>query len=134
MKYLKPFFENNEEIDYLEKYGLYPEDIKDMFYDLEEKDCYINVKFTEKLITKSSDYSNLKFDLEPYISVNIGKKNYQNMSQRMVEFDLEQLVDSDEFNDIINTSNLRLKDYGWKINHIRKELDHINISICKINI
>lgn len=134
MKYLKSFFENNEEVDYLDIYGLYPEDVKDMFYDLEEKGYIINIKFTEKLIQKSSDYSNLKFDLEPYISVNIRKKDKQGLTQRLLEYDLESLVDSDDFKSIINLTNLRLKDYGWKINHIRKEYEHIDISICKINI
>jgi len=134
MKYLKSFFENNEEVDYLGIYGLYPEDVKDMFYDLEEKGYIINIKFTEILIQKSSDYSNLKFDLEPYISVNIRKKDKQGLTQRLLEYDLESLVDSDDFKSIINLTNLRLKDYGWKINHIRKEYEHIDISICKINI
>jgi hypothetical protein len=124
MKYLKSFIENNQEIDYINKYGLYPEDIKDMFYDLQELG----------LIPQSQGEKNFKFNINPFISVVVRKQSNQNMNQRMVEFDLEKLVDSDEFNAIINTTDLRLKDYGWKINHIRKELDHINISICKINI
>jgi hypothetical protein len=134
MKYLKSFLENNQEIDYINKYGLYPEDIKDMFYDLQELGYSINVNFSERLIPQPQGEKNFKFNLNPFISVVVRKQSNQNMNQRMVEFDLEQLVDSDEFNAIINTTDLRLKDYGWKINHIGKELDHINISICKINI
>jgi hypothetical protein len=44
MKHLKKFFENQEE-DYIKYYGLYPEDIKDMFIDLVDDGWMVYVDF-----------------------------------------------------------------------------------------
>lgn len=136
MKYLKSFFENNQEINYIEKYGLYPEDIQDMFYDLQELGYSINVNFSEKLIQKSTTEKTFEFNLQPFISVSVRKKNIVEypLNQRMVQFDIESLMVSPEFLKIIEVVNSRLKDYNWKINNIKIDYDNLFISICKINI
>ena len=134
MKYLKTFFENNEEIDYLEKYGLYPEDVKDMFYDLEELGYTVSVNFSEKLIQKSTTDKTFEFNLEPYVLVTIRKKSHEGMSQRMVQLDIQSLFDSQEFKSITDIVNSRLSDYGLIMNHINKKSDTIFISIYKNNI
>lgn len=136
MKYLRSFFENNEEVDYIEKYGLYPEDISDMFFDLEEMGYSINVNFKEKLIQQSQNVSNFNFKLEPFISVNVRKQNDSQhlISRRMFQLDIESLIVSPEFIKITEVANYRLKDYGWKINNISIDYDYLVISICKINI
>ena len=136
MRYLKSFLENNQEVDYMEKYGLYPEDIQDMFYDLQELGYTVSVEFSEKLIQQSKLDKNFNFKLEPFISVRVRKKNIIDypLNQRMVQFDIESLMVSPEFLKMIEVVNSRLKDYNWRVNNISIDYDSLFISVCKINI
>ena len=87
MKHLKKFFENQEE-DYIKYYGLYPEDIKDMFIDLIDDGWVINVDFKKKLfqyktlINSPVDDKDLILNLQPVIEVRIKKNNILNYMRR----------------------------------------------------
>lgn len=131
MRYIK-YFESSEEIDYINQYGLYPEDIKDIFSDIEDNDYSINVIFKKKLFNLSFNEpfrsDEVKLKLEPFIEVQIRKLNNEYNSPEMSM----DILSTDTFKENISTANMRLKDYGWEIKGIKKEYGCIIISICKI--
>ena len=138
MKHLKKFFENQEE-DYIKYYGLYPEDIKDMFIDLIDDGCVINVDFKKKLfqyktlINSPVDDKDLILNLQPVIEVRIKKNNILNYMRRSeIESELHKLVQSEEMKEIIDVASSRLKDYGLFIMYNYLELDYLKILIYKI--
>ena len=135
MKHLKKFFENQEE-DYIKYYGLYPEDIKDMFIDLIDDGWVINVDFKKKLfqyktlINSPVDDKDLILNLQPVIEVRIKKNNILNYMRRSeIESELHKLVQSEE---MIDVASSRLKDYGLFIMYNYLELDYLKILIYKI--
>ena len=138
MKHLKKFFENQEE-DYIKYYGLYPEDIKDMFIDLIDDGWMINVDFKKKLfqyktlINSPVDDKDLILNLQPVIEVRIKKNNILNYMRRSeIESELHKLVQSEEMKEIIDVASSRLKDYGLFIMYNYLELDYLKILIYKI--
>ena len=138
MKHLKKFFENQEE-DYIKYYGLYPEDIKDMFIDLIDDGWVINVDFKKKLfqyktlINSPVDDKDLILNLQPVIEVRIKKNNILNyMLRSEIESELHKLVQSEEMKEIIDVASSRLKDYGLFIMYNYLELDYLKILIYKI--
>ena len=138
MKHLKKFFENQEE-DYIKYYGLYPEDIKDMFIDLIDDGWVINVDFKKKLfqyktlINSPVDDKDLILNLQPVIEVRIKKHNILNYMRRSeIESELHKLVQSEEMKEIIDVASSRLKDYGLFIMYNYLELDYLKILIYKI--
>lgn len=138
MKHLKKFFENQEE-DYIKYYGLYPEDIKDMFIDLIDDGWVINVDFKKKLfqyktlINSPVDDKDLILNLQPVIEVRIKKNNILNYMRRSeIESELHKLVQSEEMKEIIDVASSRLKDYGLFIMYNYLELDYLKILIYKI--
>lgn len=139
MKHLKKFFENQEE-DYIKYYGLYPEDIKDMFIDLVDDDWMINVDFKKKLFQHRAIINSPLVDkditlkLQPVIEVRI-KKNLNPSSyfrRSEIESELHKLVQSEEMKEIIDVASSRLKDYGLFISMYNMELDYLKILIYKI--
>jgi hypothetical protein len=132
MKHLKKFFENQEE-DYIKYYGLYPEDIKDMFIDLVDDGWMINVDFKKKLFSHLVD-KDITLKLQPVIEVRI-KKNLNPASyfrRSEIESELHKLVQSEEMKEIIDVASSRLKDYGLFISMYNMELDYLKILIYKI--
>ena len=130
MKHLKKFFENQEE-DYIKYYGLYPEDIKDMFIDLVDDDWMINVDFKKKLFSHLVD-KDITLKLQPVIEVKIKKNLFGFMTRSEIESELHKLVQSEEMKEIIDVASSRLKDYGLFISMYNMELDYLKILIYKI--
>jgi hypothetical protein len=137
MKHLKKFFENQEE-DYIKYYGLYPEDIKDMFIDLIDDGWMVNVDFKKKLfqyktlIDSPVDDKYITLNLQPVIEVRIKKNLFGFMTRSEIESELHKLVQSEEMKEIIDVSSSRLKDYGLFISMCNMELDYLKILIYKI--
>ena len=137
MKHLKKFFENQEE-DYIKHYGLYPEDIKDMFIDLVDDGWMINVDFKKKLFQHSAIINSHLVDkditlkLQPVIEVKIKKNLFGFMTRSEIEIELHKLVQSEEMKEIIDVATSRLKDYGLFISMYNMELDYLKILIYKI--
>lgn len=137
MKHLKKFFENQEE-DYIKYYGLYPEDIKDMFIDLVDDGWMINVDFKKKLFQHSAIINSPLVDkditlkLQPVIEVRIKKNLFGFMTRSEIEIELHKLVQSEEMKEIIDVTSSRLKDYGLFISMYNMELDYLKILIYKI--
>jgi hypothetical protein len=130
MKHLKKFFENQEE-DYIKYYGLYPEDIKDMFIDLVDDGWMINVDFKKKLFSHLVD-KDITLKLQPVIEVKIKKNLFGFMTRSEIESELHKLVQSEEMKEIIDVASSRLKDYGLFISMYNMELDYLKILIYKI--
>lgn len=137
MKYLISYFENSEN-EYTDFYGLYPEDIKEMFLDIQDEGYSVRVNFTKKLFQHNFesplDKSDVKFGLVPYIEVKIKKNIFGFMTSDEINTELYRLTQSDIFKEIIQVANSRLKDLNWKIQDIKREHDYLSISIYKINI
>lgn len=137
MKHLKKFFENQEE-DYIKYYGLYPEDIKDMFIDLVDDGWMINVDFKKKLFQHRAIINSPLVDkditlkLQPVIEVKIKKNLFGFMTRSEIESELHKLVQSEEMKEIIDVASSRLKDYGLFISMYNMELDYLKILIYKI--
>jgi hypothetical protein len=137
MKHLKKFFENQEE-DYIKYYGLYPEDIKDMFIDLVDDGWMINVDFKKKLFQHSIIINSPLVDkditlkLQPVIEVRIKKNLFGFMTRSEIEIELHKLVKSEEMKEIMEVASSRLKDYGLFIRMYNMELDYLKILIYKI--
>ena len=111
MKYLKTF-ENSEELEF----GVTPEDVGYLFTDISDNGWKVDVRFLRKLFDfKHTDKPILKFGLIPYIEVSISKptshsdrfsRSPWNESQ-----ELQSLVESDEFKEIIEVASLRLDEF-----------------------
>jgi len=137
MKHLKKFFENQEE-DYIKYYGLYPEDIKDMFIDLVDDGWVINVDFKKKLFQHSAIINSHLVDkditlkLQPVIEIRIRNRIAGFMTRSEIESELHRLIQSEEMKEIIDVASSRLEDYGYRIRIYNLELDYLKILICKI--
>ena len=137
MKHLKKFFESQEE-DYIKYYGLYPEDIKDMFVELSDDGWMVNVDFKKKLFQHRAIINSPLVDkditlkLQPVIEVKIKKNLFGFMTRSEIEIELHKLVQSEEVKEIIDVASSRLEDYGYRIRIYNLELDHLKILICKI--
>ena len=132
MKYLKTF-ENSEEIEF----GVTPEDIEYLFTDISDNGWRVDVRFLRKLF----DYKHTdkpifkKFALIPYIEVLISKptphadrfsRSPWNESQ-----ELQSLVESDEFKEIIEVASLRLDELDLYIQKQSYENNAFNILIYR---
>lgn len=137
MRYLKKFFENQEE-DYIKHYGLYPEDIKDMFIDLIHEGWVVNIDFKKKLFQHRSIINSPLVDkditlkLQPVIEIRIRNRIAGFMTRSEIESELHRLIQSEEMKEIIDVASSRLKDYGYRISMYNMELDYLKILICKI--
>jgi hypothetical protein len=142
----------NESVDdetAMKHYGLYPEDVKEMFYDLQDLDL-----FPEKLRVfvefKSMLGSNLIFDDSinkmtfqhfPFIEVRVKSDAISVPAYGRTQADrnkiqslLSEMKEDERFKEVIEVANNRLEDYDWKIERIIKNFtdDYIQIIIKKI--
>jgi hypothetical protein len=142
----------NESVDdetAMKHYGLYPEDVKEMFYDLQDLDI-----FPEKLRVfvefKSMLGSNLIFDDSknkmtfqhfPFIEVRVKSDAISVPAYGRTQADrnkiqslLSEITEDERFKEVIEVANNRLEDYDWKIERIIKNFtdDYIQIIIKKI--
>jgi hypothetical protein len=146
----------NESIDdesAIKHYGIYPEDVKDMFYDLEDINTFpeklrISVDFKSKLgqlgnLRMDDIMSDKKVTFQhfPFIEIrvksdNINVPNYglTQEDRNILQRELTKLKEDERFKEVIEVANAHLEDYGWKIEKITKEFlnDYIQIIIEKI--
>ncbi len=128
MKYLKTF-ENSEEIDF----GVTPEDIEYLFTDISDNGWVVNVRFMKKLYDLSTGTRQhlLKFDLIPYIQISISKNWDRYVSPWLATQHLNELLNSEEYKEIIEVTSLRLDDLGYYIQKQYIERKHLNILIYR---
>lgn len=134
MKYLKHIFEDNE----YEFYGLSPEDVKDMFIELQDEGWLVRVNFTKKLFQFNQsgvfNKEDIKLNLKPHIEVRIKRFNERLTSRQTVDLEISELTNSLLFKEVISVAKERLSYFGWEMKDIKREEDYLIISIYKINI
>jgi len=128
MKYLKTF-ENSEEIEF----GVTPEDIEYLFTDISDNGWIVNVRFMKKLYDFSTGTRQhlLKFNLIPYIQISISKNWDRYVSPWLATQHLNELLNSEEYKEIIEVASLRLDDLGYYIQKQYIERKHLNILIYR---
>jgi hypothetical protein len=128
MKYLKTF-ENSEEIEF----GVTPEDIEYLFTDISDNGWIVNVRFMKKLYDFSTGTRQhlLKFNLIPYIQISISKNWDRYVSPWLATQHLNELLNSEEYKEIIEVTSLRLDDLGYYIQKQYIERKHLNILIYR---
>lgn len=129
MKYLKTF-ENSEEIEF----GVTPKDIEYLFTDISDNGWIVNVRFMKKLYDFSTGTRQhlLKFDLIPYIQITISKNwDRFEVSPWLATQHLNELLNSEEYKEIIEVVSLRLDDLGYYIQKQYVERKQLNILIYR---
>jgi hypothetical protein len=129
MKYLKTF-ENSEEIEF----GVTPEDIEYLFTDISDNGWIVNVRFMRKLYDFSTGTRQhlLKFALIPYIQISISKNwDRFEVSPWLATKYLNELLNSEEYKEVIEVASLRLEDLGYYIQKEHIENKHLNILIYR---
>ena len=131
MKYLKTF-ESSEELEF----GVTPEDIEYLFTDISDNGWKVDVKFLRKLFDfKHTDKPILKFGLIPYIEVLISKptpfEQRFNRSQWNEIQELKSFTESDEFQEIIEVTSLRLDELELYIQKLSYVNNTFNILIYR---
>lgn len=135
MKHLKSFFENNEEpvIN-----GLYIDDIREMFFDIEDEGYSVKVKLVNVFVNRATQNETgpriFKFELVPQFHIEITRNDLENLSQRQVQFAVESLFNSDLLQETIRVARLRLSEFNLEINQIYREYSQIRIIVSEINI
>jgi hypothetical protein len=151
----------NESVDdetAMKHYGLYPEDVKEMFYDFQDLDIFperlsVFVEFKSML----GQNGNLMFDDPmsapkmtfqhfPFIEVRVksdgikvreyGRTQADRNKYKKWHTELENIIKDERFKEVIEVANNRLEDYDWKIEKVYKDFrdDYIQIIIKKFNI
>jgi len=109
MKYLK-YFESSDELT--------SEIIKDMFLDISDMDWDVRVNKAQKLHQIGEPtLNNSEFELLEYFQVKI-RKDHSYSSRRWTleqKREIENLLSSDVFKEVIEVANDRLNDFGWYI-------------------
>lgn len=135
MKHLKSFFENNEESVIN---GLYIDDIREMFFDIEDEGYSVKVKLVNVFVNRATQNETgpriFKFELVPQFHIEITRNDLENLSQRQVQFAVESLFNSDLLQETIRVARLRLSEFNLEINQIYREYSQIRIIVSEINI
>jgi len=137
-------------------YGIYPEDVKEMFYDLQDLDIFperlrVFVDFKSMLgqtgnLTFDDPMTapKMKFQHFPFIEVRVKSEKSEEWGRtdaavRINPRDLQQrelsrMIEDARFKEVLEVANERLEDYGWKIEKTYKDFrnDYIQIIIKKI--
>ena len=142
--------EINESVDddaAMKHYGIYPEDIFDMFYDLQNPAIFpemlsVTVEFKSKLgqngnLMFNDPMTDKKFTFQhfPFIEVRVKSEKYEEWDRReLQQRELGRMIEDARFKEVLEVANERLEDYGWKIEKTNKSLsnDYIQIIIEKI--
>ena len=145
----------NESVDdetAMKHYGLYPEDVKEMFYDLQDLDIFperlrVFVEFKSMLgqgnLMFNVPMSNkvMQFQHFPYIEVrvksdaiSVPEYGRTQADRNMIQSLLTKMTEDERFKEVIEVANNRLEDYDWKIEKTYKDFkdDYIQIIIKKI--
>jgi hypothetical protein len=146
----------NESVDdetAMKHYGLYPEDVKEMFYDLQDLDIFperlrVFVEFKSMLgqngnlmFNDPMSASKMTFQHFPFIEVrvksdaiSVPEYGRTQADRNMIQSLLTKMTEDERFKEVIEVANNRLEDYDWKIEKIYKDFgnDFIQIIIKKI--
>jgi len=140
----------NESVDddtAVKHYGIYPEDIFDMFYDLQNPAIFpemlsVTVEFKSMLgqngnLMFNDPMTDKKFTFQhfPFIEVRVKSEKYEERDRReLQQRELGHMIEDERFKEVLEVANERLEDYGWKIEKTNKSLsnDYIQIIIEKI--
>jgi hypothetical protein len=141
MKHLKLFESFKEE----NLYGISPEELQYFFTDLTDDGYIVDINFKKRLkqgtfiaLPRLRFDSKVDFNLDTYIEVKI-KKNWVAVfgdihypsAVRKIASDLNNIIESEFYKDIIQTVDDRLGEFGLYIqNQIIKD-DYILVMICK---
>lgn len=138
----------NESVDdetSMKHYGLYPEDVKEMFYDLQDLDIFpetLRVFVEFKSLLKHDEVTDGKFTFkhQPFIEVRIKSDGIKIPTYGLTQADrrrrheyLDSLMNDERFKEVIEIAGDRLEDYDWKIQSIENNIanDYIKIIIIK---
>jgi hypothetical protein len=124
MKYLK-YFENLDELT--------PEKIKEMFLDISDIDWQVQVLKTSELKQDENNGTNFNFNLVDFFKVRIFKVYESRRWEIEQKKEINNLLNSDTFNEIIEVANERLNDFGWFIdmNTLSTEFSIITFNIYR---
>lgn len=146
----------NESVDdetAMKHYGIYPEDVKEMFYDLQDLDIFpeklrVFVEFKSKLgqlghlrMNEPMSDKVIQFQHFPYIEVRVKSDAIKEPAhggpmayKSRIHTELELFKEDERFKEVIEVANNRLEDYGWTIERIIKNIvnDYLQIIIEKI--
>jgi hypothetical protein len=146
----------NESVDdetAMKHYGIYPEDVKEMFYDLQDLDIFpemlsVFVEFKSKLgqlghlrMNEPMSDKVMQFQHFPYIEVRVKSDSIKEPAyggpmaySSRIHTELELFKEDERFKEVIEVANNRLEDYGWTIEKIIKNIvnDYLQIIIEKI--
>ena len=146
----------NESVDdetAMKHYGLYPEDVKEMFYDLQDLDIFPerlrvfvefksmlgqngNLMFNDPMSTPKMTFQHFPF-IEVRVksdAISVPEYGRTQADRNMIQSLLTKMTDDQRFKEVIEVANNRLEDYDWKIEQTYKDFsnDYIRIIIKKI--
>ena len=146
----------NESVDdetAMKHYGLYPEDVKEMFYDLQDLDIFPerlrvfveyksmlgqngNLMFNDPMSTPKMTFQHFPF-IEVRVksdAISVPEYGRTQADRNMIQSLLTKMTEDERFKEVIEVANNRLEDYDWKIEKTYKDFsnDYIQIIIKKI--
>ena len=146
----------NESVDdetAMKHYGIYPEDVKEMFYDLQDLDIFPerlrvfvefksmlgqsgNLMFNDPMSTPKMTFQHFPF-IEVKVksdAISVPEYGRTQADRNMIQSLLTKMTEDERFKEVIEVANNRLEDYDWKIEKIHKDFgnDYIQIIIKKI--
>jgi hypothetical protein len=146
----------NESVDdetAMKHYGLYPEDVKEMFYDLQDLDIFPerlrvfvefksmlgqngNLMFNDPMSTPKMTFQHFPF-IEVRVksdAISVPEYGRTQADRNMIQSLLTKMTEDERFKEVIEVANNRLEDYDWKIEQTYKDFsnDYIRIIIKKI--
>ena len=146
----------NESVDdetAMKHYGIYPEDVKEMFYDLQDLDIFPerlrvfvefksmlgqsgNLMFNDPMSTPKMTFQHFPF-IEVKVksdAISVPEYGRTQADRNMIQSLLTKMTDDQRFKEVIEVANNRLEDYDWKIEQTYKDFsnDYIRIIIKKI--
>ena len=146
----------NESVDdetAMKHYGLYPEDVKEMFYDLQDLDIFPerlrvfvefksmlgqngNLMFNDPMSTPKMTFQHFPF-IEVRVksdAISVPEYGRTQADRNKIQSLLTKMTEDERFKEVIEVANNRLEDYDWKIEKTYKDFkdDYIQIIIKKI--
>ena len=152
------YFNDEEEISEsiddetaMKHYGMYPEDVSEIFYDLQDPDLFPErLTFAVQFKSMLGQRGNLMFDDPmtpkkitfqhfPFIEVRVKKDlekayGFTQADRNRMHRELTDLQTTDRFKEFVETANARLGDEGWTIEKTYKDFgnDYLSIILKKI--
>ena len=119
MKYLKYFESSDTELN--------QDKIKEMFLDISDMDWNIQVYKNEEVRQNSVSGTSFNFDIVNFYKVRIFKIHTSRRWDIEQKREIENLLNSDIFKEVIEVANDRLNDFGWYI-----DMETLNTEFSKI--